>query len=469
MGKFDRTKYANLGTKIEDQRNVDKELDKQLNKHDMSRAGYLTIDKDGSANVFRIYPPHLPEDGGGLTFSEARVVTFLPILQEREDASGQIIKEVKPKAIFNSIIHGNNVPKDLVDEYIKICLARANEAYPNAKNNQAQKEAKAKMLVPIFGSFNKIDPKKSTQGINYQSTWVVYADKHMPSGEKKFGRLELKKSIKDRLNALSATENSGQPLGVDPFTDIEDGRPIVIRYDKDATQAANYYIVDISKEYKVRTLPNGRQEKILTDHPLTDKQLEFWAEQEPLAKMFKNTFKKSDFLYQLEGLERHDKEHKIGIFQDSEFVEIIEELTAYFDSIEDEVNDVEGNQEYVEGGKVVESNDNSDDNDGDDYDNMNRKELIAEIKLRKMLIVVRPSMSEDVLRGFLREDDEASDMVQDNDNDSDERDEDDYQDDEGSVEEYNNDLPWDKEEKEAAQKKTSDRIKSLKKAATKKK
>jgi hypothetical protein len=36
-------------------------------------------------------------------------------------------------------------------------------------------------MIPVYGAFNKANPKESVQGINYKPTWIVYADKY-PAG-----------------------------------------------------------------------------------------------------------------------------------------------------------------------------------------------------------------------------------------------------------------------------------------------
>jgi hypothetical protein len=451
---IDRSKYKNLGANGEQMKEADKKAAEILGKTDNAgRAGYLSI-KEG-VNVYRIYPPHPEADGGGIWFAQPKATVFLPVLIEERDDEGKVImengvarKKEGRKSVFNARIHGpqrilengERVPvfeKDLVDEYIRIAVKHANEKWPNVKRDEKSLAAteKAAFLSKIYGSFNQKDPKKSIQGLKYQLSWVSYVDEIVGT-TKTFGRIEWKKTIKDRFNVLAALENANDPLGTDPFTDIDEGRAVIVTYDKNAVPKTNCYSTDIDSSTIEDVNSQGKKIKVQRTYPLSDQEIENWLKQPPLAKLLENVFTKKDFDLQLEGLERHDKFHKLGIFNSPEFQEVAEEIAGYFvNESDDEQDEEDENSEETSGEKH------------DQYSVMDRTELKKEIKKRELPITIKSSMSEDDLRAFLREDDKSKADIDEEEVDDEEEEVDDEG--ESNEEGVRDELPWEKEEREA--------------------
>lgn len=361
---IDRSKFKSSVTSAVKQQ--DKEVE-SIVKNRGENAEFLKI-KDGN-NKFRIFPYH--PDGGGSVYAEAKVIHWLPGESAERDDKGNIVKDDKGnpkirktnKPIFNSKVHGDT-SKDIIEEYISFAEKVSKEIYAKEDDRKA-------FLEPIIGNFNK-----KINGILAKSSWVIYANK-IEGTTTTFGKLEIGKAVKFRLNAISATESSDEPLGTDPFTDINDGRAIIITYDKDAKKATDYYSTEIDSSFDKVT-------KQINLYPLTDEDLEKFEKFPSLASMFKKSYKRKDFDLALKGLKMFDDEHELGIFAYEGFLDIADEISGYYEESEE-------TSEKVEAPK------------GDVYDQMNRDELKVFIRDNETGMIVRPNITDDMLRDHLRE------------------------------------------------------------------
>jgi len=316
--------------------------DKKLNdtlgiKEYSGRDGHKIED---GRNLFRIYPPHEPVDENGIAnpFAEPKVITYLPAMVADKDKDGNFLKDgdkvrlklgVKP--VFNSKVHGkldskrNPLTKDLVEEFIRIANEKA--------KTLTSKEEKERFLLPIYGAYSP-DPKLRVNGIVYQPKWEVYADKI--KGDQSIGYtsvfkpLEIGKAVKNRMNVISAMESANEPLGTDPYTDLDEGRAVVIVYKKDATDPKDYYTTEIDTATVEVEVMGGKKGKILRTFPITDDQLEVFAKAKPLTEVYRNVFKRSDLDTQLTGLKMLDEKYKMGIVETEEFQAIAEELMEQY-------------------------------------------------------------------------------------------------------------------------------------------
>jgi hypothetical protein len=143
----------------------------------------------------------------------------------------------------------------------------------------------------------------------------------------KFARLEVGYAVKEGMNTAAAGEDSNDPLAVDPWTDVEDGRAVLIDYNDKATKPADYYKVSMDNATEKVA---GQKGLTVRTFPLTDEQLETYLKYDSLAKIFKGSFKKKDFEWQLKGLELFDQKNKLGIFDTEEFEEIMVEIAEYY-------------------------------------------------------------------------------------------------------------------------------------------
>jgi hypothetical protein len=339
-----------------------------------SRPGMIKL-KPGK-NTLRIFPAHPDTDGD---FCKPSVKTFLPMMVKERDSSGKETGNEKEgsKPIFNARVHGGK-DKDLVEEYIKLARVIAEAEIKDSNLRQA-------FLDKVYGKFVP-GSQTAPKGINYKAAYVMYA-KNVVSGE--FGRLEVGKSVKDMMNKISANEADGEPMGVDPFTDVEDGRALLIVYDKEAKKAADYYTTSLDTSIDKVT-------KMATFYPISDEELEKFAAQPTLESMYSNVFTRKDFLLQVEGLQFFDKKNDMKIWNREEWIDVLEEISAWYPETPVDVTD----EEPEEGAEEVD--DEKDEVKSDQFDLMSRTELKALNVTNKYGIVVKQSMSDDDLRQLVR-------------------------------------------------------------------
>jgi len=396
---LDRSKFK--ATSVAATVQKDAELSSSLGRNN-DRVDYLKW--NNGSNLARIYPPHPIEDEGGDVFAEPKVVVWLPMMVAQKDANHQetldpktrrpIMKEGS-KSVFNSRIHGGT-PKDLVEEYIAFSREHLTEDLKVCQDAKAKTFIESK-LEAITGNF-----MKKVQGLSYKQGWVMYIDQ-IVGGVPKFGMVEVGRAIKERMNSIAASTDTGNdPLATDPFTDIETGRAIIVNYDKDAKQANDYYKVELDNAIENTTI-NGKVYPLPRMFPLSDDQLEKFMKATPLAKKFRNVFKRRDFDLQLEGLEFFDSKNQIGTFEDQTWLSICEEISAYYPEEDDEtVNEVEeASHEVVDAVVVAETV--VEEPEEDKFGLMTRKELADFAKINKTGLIIKPTLSDDSIRESLRE------------------------------------------------------------------
>jgi hypothetical protein len=389
---IDRSKF--IRTSASQLQQDDKDLNKTLGRKERGNNKGHTLD-DGH-NLFRLYPAHPVEMGGGRSFVEPFVQTFLPAMVQDKDKDGNVKKDNQGKPVmklgvrpvWNTKAHGNK-KKDLVEEFIILAGKTANAM---GLKGDSYKE----YMKPIYGAYSK-DPNKNIQGVNYPLLWVVYADKYPGANSASVPSLDefrLKKSVKDRLNSIAAMETSNDPLGTDPFTDLEEGKAVKIFYNKEAEKASDYYTTELDNS-TVTEVINGKQYKLPKTYPLTDDQLENFLKLEPLAvKYGEKLATRKNFEAQLAGLELVDNKYQMGIFGLQEWGDIVIEIDSYYPEVDAPIGTpTEAVSDVVE--DVVED-------DTDEFELMNRTELTAYAKSNKTGILVRPALDDEGLRQKLR-------------------------------------------------------------------
>lgn len=338
MAGFDRSKLrATTGSALQTQQK----------DHETKRppAGYDRVNleiKPGS-NKFRIFPFH--PDSGIDTYSVPKTVSFLTVTKPKRDENGRLVEgetEVKKSPVFNSKVHGN-LPKDLVEEYMTIAKTIAIPAF----TDDAKTQAKIWNYVTYAG--------KGSKAIKPSDVWVVYAMKE--EGKEadgtsvwgKIGQLELKRTITTQMTE-QAVAFSGDVQTPDIYTDPDDGICVII------TKTG----VDKDTEYKASldTIATKQGNKLISESvptPLTNEQLEAWFKLKPLAALFVNSFKQSDFRLQIEGLQNFDRflasqGYPINVTEMDEFVSVVDELAGLLP--EDHPHEEEVKEEEVPEGEV---------------------------------------------------------------------------------------------------------------------
>jgi hypothetical protein len=256
-------------------------------------------------NYLRIYPAH--PDGESFTMFKSQV--FLPVMVTYKNDQGVEVTELKRMPVMNAIYHSDIMEKDVVNEY----MAFAKEfVKPNVNPQEWGR---------IWGLITgREDSLKSSDA------WVVYGglDNLKVSGE--FGKIDVKKSIKNSMNKIAA--EMAKDRGIDPFTDPDTGIRLIINKNKARGEAGGDWYETTLESQMVDSFT-----KTFIPTPLSDEQLEIFVKQEPLEKMYKNVYSQEDFVQAMEGLERWDTQNKIGIWNYQEFRVILNELADVADKL----------------------------------------------------------------------------------------------------------------------------------------
>ena len=377
---------------------------------------YLQLEDKKTIKI-RIFPAHPGMDA----FYTRRKCYWLPF-QKNDGEMGRT-------SVNDSVIHGGT-KMDLVDEYLK-----AAKKYVGSDSEKLEALTGRDGLLPSY-------------------SWICYADKVQPDTELKAKLWEFRKSVRDALNRLAFTEDEDEAIETDPFTDIDEGLPVMVSYNKtpNRKKGENYYDVVFAKKP--------------TPRPLTDSELEYFATLKPLNEVI-GTYTIADFDRALAGLQIFDEENEIGLFDDDSWLEKVEEIRAQYDSSDEEpkkgkttkkvaaeddddddeeekkpakktkkVTKVEDDDDEDEKSSEETDDDDEDDDDSDDtddasdsddeFDDMERNDLKKYIKQNELDIVVKKSMSDDDIREAIRaavsknEDEEDADADADDDDDDDE-------------------------------------------------
>jgi hypothetical protein len=232
--KFNRNNFKNTINSGE-LKAADKIVEDAINARQKGDyAGFLKIEP--GINKLLLYPSHesviqmtTDEDVKNEPFVVPKQVYWLPKEVEEKDEKGEIKKDkngksiikIKNMPVFDARIH-SDAKKDIVDFYINTLKTQLEAEFgPDKKDESIIKEK----MLPIYGSY-----QKKVQGIINKPTWIMYAEK-MVGNQKVFGRIEIGKAVKIRLNELIAIEESNAPIGSDsnnPFTDINDRRALLV-------------------------------------------------------------------------------------------------------------------------------------------------------------------------------------------------------------------------------------------------
>ena len=374
-----------------------KSLRKTVDKDDamvgVQSNDYLNLE-DGKTLKIRIFPAHPGHD----QFYVSRKCYWLSFVNQDG--------ETKRGTVLDSVAHGGT-KMDLVQEYVKF-----------AKKRYANDSDKMEALVGTGMNSNSLNP---------QFSWLCYADVVRDGEELKPKIWEFKKMVRDLLNKLAFNEDEDEPIEVDPFTDPDEGLPVMVKYLKNPNKkkGENYYEVNFAKKPVAR--------------PLTDEELEFFANVKPLSEV-NPTYTMREFDRALEGLQNFDEENDFGLFEDDDWLEIVEKVKAQYDSTDSDDDEksakkkttkkvtkkAEPEPEDDEDSDEETEDDADEDSEDDEYTDMDRKELKTVIKDKGLDISVKKSMSDDDIRDAIREalkntDEDSDDTEEEDDEEEDEK------------------------------------------------
>lgn len=375
-----------------------KRLQKQIDEDNamvgaQSSAEYLNLE-DGKTIKIRIFPCHPGQED----FYVARKCYWMSFVgDDGEQHRGTVL---------DSRVHGGT-KYDVVEEYVKYAKKKV--------GNDADK------LEALTGS----GPKSNS--LNPQYSWLCYADKINGDDQLRAKLWEFKKMVRDAINKLAFSEDEDEVIEVDPFTDPDEGLPIMVTYRKNPNKkkGENFYEVSFPKKVSAR--------------PLTDEEIEYFMTLKPLSEVI-NRYGMRDFERALEGLQNFDTENEIDLFEDEDWLEHLEEIKAQYDAEEDsedskpakkstkkvvkKVAEPEDDEEEDEPeDNTEEDSDEEDDEEeesGDEFDKLDRSALKKYIVDNDLEISVKKSMSDDDLRNAIRSAKSSATDVDDEDEDEEE-------------------------------------------------
>ena len=376
-----------------------KRLQKQIDEDNamvgaQNSTEYLNLE-DGKTVKIRIFPGH----PGVQDFYVAKKCYWLSFVGDDG--------ETHRGTVLDSKVHGKT-KFDVVEEYVKWAKKKI--------GNDADK------LEALVGN----GPKSNS--LNPQYSWLCYADKINGDDQLRAKIWEFKKMVRDAMNKLAFSEDEDEVIEVDPFTDPDEGLPIMVTYRKNPNKkkGENFYEVSFPKKVSAR--------------PLTDEEIEYFMTLKPLNEIL-SKYGMKDFERALEGLQNFDEENEIGLFDDDDWIEHLEEIKAQYDSDDSEEDSApkkktavkkavkkayaksedDEEEEKDEADDEEEDDEEENDEDGDEFDSMDRVALKKYITANGLEISVKKSMSDDDLRNAIRaaaksdDADEAEDEEEDDD------------------------------------------------------
>ena len=375
-----------------------KRLQKQIDEDNamvgaQSSAEYLNLE-DGKTIKIRIFPCHPGQED----FYVARKCYWMSFVgDDGEQHRGTVL---------DSRVHGGT-KYDVVEEYVKYAKKKV--------GNDADK------LEALTGS----GPKSNS--LNPQYSWLCYADKINGDDQLRAKLWEFKKMVRDAINKLAFSEDEDEVIEVDPFTDPDEGLPIMVTYRKNPNKkkGENFYEVSFPKKVSAR--------------PLTDEEIEYFMTLKPLSEVI-NRYGMRDFERALEGLQNFDTENEIDLFEDEDWLEHLEEIKAQYDAEEDSEDSKPAKKstkkvvkkvaepEYDEEEDEPEDNteedseeeDDEEEESGDEFDKLDRSALKKYIVDNDLEISVKKSMSDDDIRNAIRSAKSSAPDVDDEDEDEEE-------------------------------------------------
>ena len=362
-----------------------KRLQKQIDEDNamvgaQNSTEYLNLE-DGKTIKIRIFPGH----PGVQDFYVAKKCYWLSFVGDDG--------ETHRGTVLDSKVHGKT-KFDVVEEYVKWAKKKI--------GNDADK------LEALVGN----GPKSNS--LNPQYSWLCYADKINGDDQLRAKIWEFKKMVRDAMNKLAFSEDEDEVIEVDPFTDPDEGLPIMVTYRKNPNKkkGENFYEVSFPKKVSAR--------------PLTDEEIEYFMTLKPLNEIL-SKYGMKDFERALEGLQNFDEENEIGLFDDDDWIEHLEEIKAQYDSDDSEEDsepkkktavkkavkkayaksEDDEEEEKDEADDEEEDDEEADDEeendeDGDEFDSMDRVALKKYITANGLEISVKKSMSDDDLRNAIR-------------------------------------------------------------------
>ena len=153
-------------------------------------------------------------------------------------------------------------------------------------------------------------------------------------------------------------EEDGEVIEIDPFSNVDEGYPLIIMKDKNKDNKWEYVISKAApSRAKKETYDDFFERTALTDSQLTE-----LSTQKSLHERYVDSYKMRDFELALDGLKMFDEKNGYSIFEDDSFLDKCEVIQSILESevnAEEESNE-ESNEDFpkveeeVQDTKVVE-------------------------------------------------------------------------------------------------------------------
>jgi uncharacterized protein YeeX (DUF496 family) len=349
----DRSKFK--ATSVATMQQQEKAVSKMVRQNDSERTEYLHLDE--GTNKVRIFPAH--PDSKSFIYPYGR--WWLP-KEVSYEKNGETITEIKKRPIYNARVHGG-AQKDIVEEYVKFTT--------KILSDEIADEASLKEEI------EKLTHWKT--GLKLKPEWVVYCQK-IVNGQKQFGLMTFSNGVKNKLNELAITDDDSEsPISTDPFTDVDEGKAVLITYKPKEKQAKDVYKATL--EWK-------------GNYALTDEELVMFEKLDSLEKLFTGVYTRKDFDLAVAGLKMFDADSRFNTFDHDEWIDTIEEMQKLWPEVD---SNEPAEKETKQSSKVQEKS------NGDDFDEMDRDSLKRYIKKNDLDVIVKSSMSDDDIRGLIRD------------------------------------------------------------------
>tara|TARA_R110000803_G_scaffold210835_1_gene284165 strand:+ start:34842 stop:36173 length:1332 start_codon:yes stop_codon:yes gene_type:complete len=268
-------------------------------------------------NEFRLAPPHNPEHSSYELYRTATIDCNVPVWENGEKTDKT---EVKPRKIISATVHSESLKElgvegDVMELYCKLVK---DWAYSNIKD----KKKRDKHLAPLNGY--RGSDGKWVWGITAKSSFLAYA---WSGGE--LGLVELYSNwVRDMDKLAAELEEDGQVIEIDPFSNVDEGYPLIIMKDKNK---------DGKWEYVISKAAPSRAKKETYDDffertALTDDQLSQLASEKSLHERYVDSYRLKDFELALNGLKMFDEKNSYGIFEDESFLDKCETIHSILEA-----------------------------------------------------------------------------------------------------------------------------------------
>ena len=330
---FDRSKYLGGSRRAQaEKQNTAQKFDRRSGGTGGSDPWHRVGD---GKNIFRIAPPHEPEDSAYEVYRTTTLECMKPIYKDGVD-TGE--RELGRKRLVSAMVHHDGLAKlgvmgDPVELYVKIVKDVAFKTITDP-------DERKKFLAPVNGFRGQ--EKKWVWGIEPKTSFLAYAWDE----EGTLGKLELNKGwISDIDRIADELEEDGVPLEIDPFSNPVEGYPLLITRSKNEAGKTEYLIgKDDPSRAKKETW-----DMFFKRTAITDEQLEELDGKKPLAKGYTNSYGMKDFEYAMDGLKRFDGKYGFGVLDTDEFQDAIAIIKETLDASTETSDDAQPEKTKVSG------------------------------------------------------------------------------------------------------------------------